>query len=698
MRSLEATPNNLWQPLNAFIGRAREMSELKGLLSGHRLVTLVGAGGIGKTRLAAQLSADVLEDYTDGAWFVDLSLLGDARLVAQALASVLGIKEETGRPVVEAVLKYAEDRVMLVILDNCEHLLPACAELAKALLQRSPRVRVLATSREPLRIAGEIVFPVPALAVPARDGEHGPEALARCDAMRLFADRARASAPGFAINERSVAAVADICRRLDGIPLAIELAAARVRAIPVETIAARLKESFRLLRSGDATVLPRQRTLRVLIDWSYDLLAGAEQALLRRLAVFIGGWTLEGAEAVGAGDGIAAADVLDLLSALVEKSLVLIDADGARYRLLQTVRQYAEERLLEFGEAAVVRDRFLAHFLEFAAKARPELAGPEQGRWMTRLDADHENLLAALTVAETAPDGAEAGLQLVRDLRRYWINRGLLGLGYRLTLDALARAGSSGSVLARFRGLFGAGQLAVTMGRYDDAQRHLEEAAGIARAVDDATLQAAVLQPLGLACLGAGDHVLARRHLEDGLALARRVGDKREIAAASSTLAQLHRIEGRLEAALPLCRDVLALARELGDRQSIAIGLLNLAMVSIAGNACANARPMLAEALAIAAEIGSVPVAQSAMDVCAGLAAADAEWERAAGFFGVAEALATRTGLKREAADAAFLDPLLARACSALGTPAFAVAERAGRALESDPALRAARAWIERLA
>jgi non-specific serine/threonine protein kinase len=608
---------------------------------------------------------------------------------------VLGVKEEAGRPVIEALLRHVQDRELLVILDNCEHVVHACAEFAKSLLQSGPKLRVLASSREPLRVAGESIYPVPALSVPDPAAGLALDAVTRHDAMHLFIERAKAAQPAFAVNERSAVAMAAICHRLDGIPLAIELAAARVRSIPVETIAERLKDSFRLLATGDMTALPRQRTLRILIDWSYDLLAQTERTLFQRLAIFGGGWTIEAAEAVCAGDGIDAGDVLDVLSTLVEKSLVVLDAEGSRYRLLETMRQYARGRLDESGAAASVRDRHLAYYLALAEAARPELAGPEQGRWMSRLDRERENLLAAHAAADRAVEGAQQGLRLVFALRPHWINRGLLGLGYRLTVEALAREDAAERGLARFQGLFGAGWFAWLMGRYAESQQHFEEAAAIAREMGDTALVARVLQPLGMACLGAGDFALARRHGEDALELARGLGDKRELAAASNALAQLHRMEGRFDAAEPLYHDVVALARELGDQQSIAIGLLNLAMVSIGRGFGDPARPMLIEVLAIADEIGSKPVAQSALDVCAGLAAADGEWQRAARFFGVAEEATLQTGLQRDPPDAAFLTPRMAQARAGLGVAAFAAAEAAGRALAPDEAIRQARAWLE---
>jgi predicted ATPase len=350
LRSLASTPNNLPQQLTNFIGREHELAEVAQLLTRNRLLTLLGTGGICKTRLSLQIAADAMDDFPDGVWLVELAALADARVVPLAVASVLGVKEEAGRPVVEALEKFLEDRRLLVILDNCEHLLQGCAELAHALLRTGVQAKILATSREPLRVRGEVPYSVPALAVPVGTRQITPAALVQYPSVRLFVDRATAARPAFQVNERNVAVLAEICRHLDGIPLAIELAAARTRALPVETIAARLGDRFRLLTGGDRSALPREQTLRALIDWSYDLLAQPERALFQRLAVFAGGWTLDTAEAVCAGGGLNRGDVLDLLTALVEKSLVAVDPDDGRYRLLEAVRQFAQERLQESGD------------------------------------------------------------------------------------------------------------------------------------------------------------------------------------------------------------------------------------------------------------------------------------------------------------------------------------------------------------
>jgi predicted ATPase len=678
LRSLAATPNNLPQQLTSFIGREAELAELKALAARFRLLTLLGVGGIGKSRLSLQVGAELIDAFPDGVWLVELATLADPRLVPQAVASVLGVKESAGKPVLEALLRFFKDRRALLILDNCEHLLQACAELARQLLQAGPHAKVLATSREPLRVTGEATYPVPAL----------PESASE----RLFIDRAMAAKPNFQVNG-SAKAVASVCRRLDGIPLAIELAAACVRTLSVDTIAARIDDRFRLLTHGDKTALPRQHTLRALIDWSHELLTVEERAVFRRLAVFAG-WTVEAAEAVTSFGAIERAHVLEHMTQLAEKSLVAVEAGGERYRLLDTVRQYAQERLEEAREGDEARTRHLNFYLQLAEKARPELAGPKQGEWLKVLDLERENLLAVHAWCDHAPDGPEIGLKLTYLLRPYWINRGLLGLGLRMAEDALKRHGAEARNLARSRGLFDAGQISFYMGRYREAQLYLEESLEIARQIGDQRRVTAALQPLGGALLAQGDHAGARRYCEEAVALAEQSGERRELAGAINTSAQLYRAGGDLSRAEPLYEKVLALGRDLGDREVIAVSVLNLAMVAVGRASVERARLMLVEALAIAEEIGSKPAGQGVLEVSAGLAALCGDWPMAARFYGAAEAQATRSGIHRDAADAAFLDPFVAKARSSLGSEAFATAEEAGRALSYDEAMAQARAWL----
>jgi len=694
LRSLEATPNNLPQPVTSFIGRERELTEITESLGNTRLLTLIGVGGIGKTRLSLQVAAEMLDAFPDGVWFVELAPLADAQRVPQAVASVLGVKEEAGRPVIEALEKHVKDRQLLLVLDNCEHLVHACAELAKQLLESAPRLKILASSREHLHVAGETTYPVPALAVPDPAFVTALAALTRYESVCLFVDRAAAAQPAFQATNRNAPAISEICRRLDGIPLAIELAAARVRALSVENIAARLDDRFRLLTSGNRTALPRQQTLRALIDWSYDLLDEHERAVLRRLAVFVGGWTLEAAEAVTAGGDVHHHEVLDLLTHLVEKSLVAMEPTAGRYRLLDTVREYAQERLEESADGDAARDRHLAFYLAFAEKARPELVGSEQGVWLARLDLEQENLLSAHAWCGRAR-GGESGLKLASSLRRYWMIRGLLGLGHQVTVEALARAGVQERTIARCEALFDAGQLSGWMGRYADAQKYLEESLTIARQLGDRRMVAMALQPLGMATGGQGNRTTARGYLEEAVSLAREIGSKRDLAAAINGLAQLYRADGELDAAEPLYHSVLALAREMGDRESIAIALLNLAMVSISRGVDDRVQGVLREVHAVVEEIGSKPLGQSTLEVCAGLAALRDECKRAARFFGAVEAQTERTGIHRDPTDEAFLAPLIARARESLGTAAFAAAEDTGRVLGYEEAMAEARAWLE---
>src|SRR5919202_4260889 len=381
----ERPSHNLPLELTSFIGREREIAEVKRLLlleGKDRLLTLTGPGGCGKTRLTLKVSFEVVQEFEDGVWFVELSSLSDPELVPQAVASVLEVREAPGRSLTEVLTEDLKSKKMLLVLDNCEHVIDACAALADALLRACPELRILATSREALSIAGEATWLVPPLSLP--DPEHPPpvEDLAGYEAVRLFLERAAAVSSRFELTERNAPAVAQVCRRVDGMPLAIELAAARAKVLSVEQIASRLEDSFRLLATDSRTALPRQRTLRATIGWSYELLSQEEQALFRRLSVFAGGFALEAAEAVCTGVGIEREDVLDLLTHLVDKSLVLVtEQDGeARYRLLETVRQYGWEKLRESGEAELVRRWHAEYYLTLSEETEPELK--EQGAWL----------------------------------------------------------------------------------------------------------------------------------------------------------------------------------------------------------------------------------------------------------------------------------------------------------------------------
>ncbi|HEY5983456.1 MAG TPA: adenylate/guanylate cyclase domain-containing protein [Anaerolineales bacterium] len=412
LQTLDGIPNNLPIELTSFIGREKEIAEILKLVEHHRLVTLTGSGGVGKTRHSLQIGAELLDVFVDGVWLVELSSVTDPELVLPAVANALGVREDQARPLMAALEDHLGTKSILLLLDNCEHLVDACARLADALLRACPNVKILVSSREALGIAGEVDYRVPSLALP--DPLHLPslEALSQFDSVRLFIDRATAVKSDFVVTNSNAPAVAQVCSRLDGIPLAIELAAARVKGLSAEQIASRLDDRFRLLTGGSRTAIPRHQTLRAMIEWSYDLLSESERSLLRRLGVFIGDWTLEAAEAVCAGDdpsahttgAIQEPEVLDLLLRLVDKSLIIADerAGQSRYRMLETIREFAREQLSTSGEEARLRARHLEFFLGFSEQAEAQLHGAEPLVWLDQLGEEYENLRAALEWARAA--------------------------------------------------------------------------------------------------------------------------------------------------------------------------------------------------------------------------------------------------------------------------------------------------------
>jgi predicted ATPase/class 3 adenylate cyclase len=413
--------NNL--PLNSqeLIGREDELAAVVKLLLTTHLLTVVGAGGVGKTRFALEIAGLLRDTYPDGAWFVELAPTADPALVAAAVADALGVHEEPGRPLMDTVLDALRGRRLLLVLDNCEHLIQACARFAERVLHACADVRTLATSREPLGIDGETIWRMPSLRTAAPATDESIEQLSGYPAIRLFVQRAGAASPGFQLTAGNAPSVIEICHRLDGIPLALELAAARIRAMRVEQVAERLQDRFRLLTRGSRTALLRHQTLRSLVEWSHELLEHAERVLLRRLSVFAGGWTVESAEVVCAGETILRDDVLDLLTRLVEKSLVVLDEQSPdpRYRLLESIRQFAAEHLVAAEEVAIVRSRHLRHFVDFAEGIRTELNCADQLRFHARVDVEIDNIRVALDQA-LEPGNAELGLRLVNALHRYW--------------------------------------------------------------------------------------------------------------------------------------------------------------------------------------------------------------------------------------------------------------------------------------
>jgi predicted ATPase/class 3 adenylate cyclase len=614
LKSLEAFPNNLPIQLTSFVGREREMAEVKRLLTTTHLLTLTGAGGAGKTRLSLQAAADLLESYPDGAWLVELASLSDPALVDQSVASALGVKEEPGLTLLTTLTNYLRTRHLLLILDNCEHLIGTCAQVAETLLRACPGLKILATSREALGISGETAWRVPSLSLP--DPKHLPagadlsSALTMYEAVRLFIDRAVAVQPTFAVTNRNAPAVAQICHRLDGIPLAIELAAARVKVLSVEQIAARLDDRFRLLTGGSRTALPRQQTLRTLIDWSYDLLSDGERALLRRLSAFAGGWTLDAAEAACVGDGIEAYEVLDLLTQLANKSLVVVESEEARYRLLETIRHYARDKLMESGEAGAVRGRHLDFFLNLAEEAEPELIGADQAVWLNRLEVEHDNMRAALEWGKAIEGGSEGGmlheapLRLVGALWRFWYLRGYLSEG-RGWLEMALSESSGASASLRAKALVGAGLLAHSQGDRKRAVELCEESLALYRELEDKKGIAASLNTLGLLAQYQGDYDRAVVLLEESLALSRELGDKAGIASALQRLSGVvFMIRGDYKRASVLYEESLALHRELKDKGGISVSLRFLGLGAFIHGDYDRGTALLEESLALSRELG----------------------------------------------------------------------------------------------
>lgn len=598
-------PNNLPVQPTSFIGREREVAELKALLEKSRLVTITGSGGSGKTRLSLEAAIGMLPQFPDGVWLAELAPLADPELVPQAVATVLAIRETPWEPIAAALLSALKEKKMLLILDNCEHLLEAAARLADAILRSCPGVRLLVSSREALGIAGEHAYRVPSLSLPDPKQAHTPESLSQFEAVRLFVERAVTTNREFQLTSRNVDSLASICYRLDGIPLAIELAAARVRSMTAEELGRRLDDRFRILTGGSRTALPRQQTLRAMIDWSYNLLEENQRTLLCRLSVFAGGWTLEASESVCAGDGVEDWEVLDLLTALADKSLVLAeDRDGAtRYRLLETVRQYARDRLAESDESEAFRDRHRDHFLAFAESAERSMSGPDMVKWLDRLEVEHDNLRYALEWGIAPAEGDSAALRLAGAIWRFWMIRGYFTEGR----DRLARSLSPNPdrrSSARVKALAGAGVLAMHQADYPAARERFEESLDILREIGDRRGIALALGNLGNVAIAQGDNSAAGALYEESQAIFQELGDARGITASLNNLGSVACNLGDYASARALYEDCLIARRELGDMKAIADTLHNLGAVAKALGEYSSARGLYEESLAIRRELG----------------------------------------------------------------------------------------------
>jgi predicted ATPase/DNA-binding CsgD family transcriptional regulator len=594
--------NNLPAQVSSFIGRDAEVAEVRRLVGGVRLVTLAGAAGTGKTRLALQVAGGLLDGTADGVWFADLAPLGDPDLVAVTVADVLGVRQEPGRPALDSLVEAVGGRRLLVLLDNCEHVIGACAKLADALLRGCPNLALLATSREPLGIDGERVYRVPSLGVPADGADTA--AIRAAEAVQLLEDRAAAQGVPLGQDAETAVVAGRICRRLDGIPLAIELAAARLRGTPAAELEARLDERFAILTGGSRAGLARQQTLRAMVDWSWELLDPGERAVLAALSVFAGGFGLAAAEAVAAGPDVAPGEVAGLLGALVDKSLVQFDRTGtgaAWYRLLETVRQFAAGQLDALGLAVADAAR-IAHrdyYLALAEAAAPQLVGSDQAAWLDRLDAELGNLRAAIAVSQAQPDPVP-GLRLAASLRVYWRARGHAAEGADALRALLDAPTAQGATLPRARALAAAARLLQQTGGYAIAVDYCEEALVIARAAGDDYLVAELLRIRAVILLRQGQPGAALLVIEQGLGLARRLGEPYLTARLLSARALAADVEGDHAGAARNAAESARLFRQVGDRLGVGQMLGNLGYYELSAGDVDAARRHLAESNDIA--------------------------------------------------------------------------------------------------
>jgi predicted ATPase/class 3 adenylate cyclase len=720
VRSLDTLPNNLPRQLSSFVGREAEIEAAEARMAGSTVLTLTGPGGVGKTRLALEIGAHLVASYPDGVWLVELASVTDGELVDDAVAAALRVKQRPNVEIVDALVEAIAERRMLLVLDNCEHLVEPIVTMADELIRRCPQLQVLATSREGLGMAGESLLPVPSLSLPdAERADADLEAIGECDAVRLFVDRARATLPSFTLTDANVAAVAQICRRLDGIPLAVELAAARVRSLPPGQIAARLDDRFRLLTGGSRTALPRHRTLRAAMDWSFDLLSEPEQAILPRLSVFAGSFSLDAAEAVASGAPVEAGDVLDLLGHLVDRSLLVAEEhpSEARFRMLETIRDYAQERLSESGQAAERYARHRDWFTGLVESARSAfLSGPVQPEWVRRLAADHDNLRAALRWTHEDPDGVDAELSLATGLWRFWEVRGDLEEGSAWLERAVARLGGEVSA-RRAAALTGAGVLAAHRGDYaraaafhdaslmlhrelgdplavaaacnnlasvaverSDLQRARDlyaEAAELTREHGDSAAAAYTLINLADLTARMGEVDEADRLFNQSIALFEERGDQWGIAHASTRLALAARRRGDHGTARVRFEDALAIHRRSGDRHGEARVLANLADVAADGGDPARAEALYQESLVLRTDLGDRIGMATVLERLAGVA--EDRPARAAALIGGAAAIREAIGAPLSSAGVARVDQFLASLHRSVGPAAVQEALDGGR-------------------
>ncbi len=600
-----ASIGNLPLQLTSFIGREHEIDEIKAVLRSARLVTLTGAGGTGKTRLAMEVAKQIGEQFPEGVWLIDFAVLPEPNLILQAITTALGVREEPKRSLIQTLTDHLRSKKLLLLFDNCEHLVAACAQVADTLLQICPRLQILATSREALGLTGEHQYYVPTLTIPPPDSELVIETLNQSEAVRVFLDRAVLVRPAFKLTKANAFAIAQICRRLDGIPLALELAAARVKGLNTEQISARLDDRFSLLRTGNRTALQRHQTLRATIDWSYNLLSEKERLLLSRLSVFAGGWTVESATEVCLVVQPEEQDVLNLLLNLADKSLVIVEEQEGetRYRLLETIREYALEKLIESGEERLVRNRHLDFFINFAEEAEHNYRGKKQLFWFSMMEKERVNFRAALDYVLHS-NQPETVLRLAGTAFWLWFFRGPWSEGQIWTEAALAQTPDL-RTMAKAKVLMGLGLLQFAQSDHPSAHRILAESLSIWQELDNKWWSAFVLGFMGLT-IRAHDREAAARFFKESLKLAKETNEKWILAFSLWNIGENELYLKNLSEAQRLLDQCLELSQALGDRMLQNEALRALGEISEAGQEYTHAVDLYKESLSIVQELHDI--------------------------------------------------------------------------------------------
>ena len=723
-------PNNLPQQGTSFVGREREMDEVRARLGNARLLTLLGMGGLGKTRLSLQVAADVMHDYPDGVWFLDLAPIRDPALVESEAAQALGVREEPDRPLLQSLCAYLKTRRVLLILDNCEHLIKPAADLAHAIVKAAPYVHLLASSRQALCIPGETVYPILPLPLP-RKGD-GVQALLRSPAVQLFVDRAKSHKPSFELNEREAPAVAALVTRLEGIPLALELAAARVRSLSVADINTRLKDRYKILTGGARVHDERQRTLRALVDWSYELLTEPEQTALARFSVFAGGFDMPAAEEVCGADPLLAEDVLDLIESLIEKSLVMLDDrdESMRYRMLETIRDYAREKLEQSGELEATLARHCGYYFVMANAANHGLEGPEQADWVWRVEAELDNLRAAVALALAGGVDEIIAVKFAVALAGFWILRGYSTEGRSVVRAALELPTVQASDVGRAWALYTGARLAESQSDLAEALKMLETCLELRRGLDNPVAIAATLSTMSLVRLQTGDvagaEVGEREALQIFVALGDRVGE----AIGLLHLGQIANYRGELDAGRTLLEQCLLIARDIksmdtegecelhlgeaavdggapdtasqhfkrslivciegGDKPGEANALWHLGQLDLGNGDLASARARLGEALQSFNVLGMRAELLGCLEDCTGLARAENRLATAARLVGAIELARERLNLARPPKAEERWSAQIAALRKSLPADEFDASRSEGRQWQIDDALRQA--------